>query len=274
MNESKYKGQLSKIDVINKRCQIIRENINYKKKEKLKEIEIFNKYITSDIKENIENDDDNIIKLKEIYKEKYDNFHSDEKEYQLAIKQQEKNKEKLQKDIEILKIKINENLRNIIINQEKEKELLIRTNLKEKKENQMNNNINYNKKKNKNLFSYDNNTFLTANNYNLLNNNDSTKFLLNEINNRYKNSLFENNINNKKSKYQPFNSNIRKNKKLPFEINKFIDDNQNINDLSIPNEVDNPTLFEIEKLKNEIQKTLNKNKKNEKTFKRILLKDD
>ena len=28
MNESRYKGQLSKIDVINKRCQIIRENIN------------------------------------------------------------------------------------------------------------------------------------------------------------------------------------------------------------------------------------------------------
>ena len=267
MNESRYKGQLSKIDVINKRCQIIRENINYKKKEKLKEIEIFNKYITSDIKENIENDNDNIIKLKEIYKEKYDNFHSDEKEYQLAIKQQEKNKEKLQKDIEILKIKINENLRNIIINQEKEKELLKRTNLKEKKLNIFNNN---NKKKFINSYSYDNNTFLTGNNYNFSNNNPN--FLLNQINNRYENTSLENK--DKKFKYQPFNSNTRKNKKIPFDINKFMDDIQNRNDSNIPNEYDNPTLFEIENLKSEIQKTLSKNKKNEKTFKRILLKDD
>ena len=267
MNESRYKGQLSKIDVINKRCQIIRENINYKKKEKLKEIEIFNKYITSDIKENIENDNDNIIKLKEIYKEKYDNFHSDEKEYQLAIKQQEKNKEKLQKDIDILKIKINENLRNIIINQEKEKELLKRTNLKEKKLNLFNNN---NKKKFINSYSYDNNTFLTGNNYNFSNNNPN--FLLNQINNRYENTSLENK--DKKFKYQPFNSNTRKNKKIPFDINKFMDDIQNRNDSNIPNEYDNPTLFEIENLKSEIQKTLSKNKKNEKTFKRILLKDD
>ena len=267
MNETRYKGQLSKIDVINKRCQIIRENINYKKKEKLKEIEIFNKYITSDIKENIENDNDNIIKLKEIYKEKYDNFHSDEKEYQLAIKQQEKNKEKIQKDIEILKIKINENLRNIIINQEKEKELLKRTNLKEKKLNLINNN---NKKKFINSYSYDNNTFLTGNNYNFSNNNPN--FLLNQINNRYENTSLENK--DKKFKYQPFNSNNRKNKKIPFDINKFMDDIQNRNDSNIPNEYDNPTLFEIENLKSEIQKTLSKNKKNEKTFKRILLKDD
>ena len=268
MNESRYKGQLNKIDVINKRCQIIKENINYKKKQKLKEIEIFNKYITTDIKENIENENDDIIQLKEIYKEKYDNFHSDEKEYQLAIKQQEKNKEQLQKDIEILKIKINENLRNIIINQEKEKELLKRTNLKEKKQNLFkNNNI---KKKYINSYSYDNNTFLTGNNYNFSNNN--TNFLLNQINNRYENTSLENK--NKISNYQPFNYKYKKNKKIPFDINKFMNDIQNRNENNVPNEYENPTLFEIENLKNDIQKTLSKNKKNEKTFKRILLKDD
>ena len=53
-----------------------------------------------------------------------------------------------------------------------------------------------------------------------------------------------------------------------------MDDIQNRNDSNIPNEYDNPTLFEIENLKSEIQKTLSKNKKNEKTFKKILLKDD
>lgn len=106
--EAQIKGQINQIKVLETKINIIKENIEYKKMQQMKEIE---KNIKKSENENLQDDlkdENDPEKLSQIAKMNEDNYYQFEFEYKKAIEEQRTKIERIKDEIKILTIKIKE----------------------------------------------------------------------------------------------------------------------------------------------------------------------
>ena len=129
--ESQIKGQLNQIKVLEEKCRIIKENIEYRKEKARKDIENSIKKNEHTL-QNGNNDEylfeEDVDKLKQMAKMNEENFFQFEYEYKKAIEEQRTQIERLKDEIKILSIKIKE------VDQEKKIQELKRKETKKKEE--------------------------------------------------------------------------------------------------------------------------------------------
>ena len=107
--ESQIKGQLNQIKVLEEKCRIIKENIEYRKEKARKDIENSIKKNEHTL-QNGNNDEylfeEDVDKLKQMAKMNEENFFQFEYEYKKAIEEQRTQIERLKDEIKILSIKM------------------------------------------------------------------------------------------------------------------------------------------------------------------------
>lgn len=170
--DSKIKGQLSKIDVLEKKCKIIKQNIEYQKKKEKKEVE---KCINDEYGQ----------------EEDLDRLLIDEKFFKMEIDEEErKYKHEINKQNELKRIMVSRiNLINEIRNEIKEK--LKKNEIKNKINKQKNMSKTKISKSNKKNINYKNNGFKKINfkaNESIYESEDSPKSGYNNLNNTYLNT--------------------------------------------------------------------------------------
>ena len=129
--ESQIKGQLNQIKVLEEKCKIIKENIEYRKEKARKDIENSIKKNEHTLQNGNSDEylfEEDVDKLKQMAKMNEENFFQFEYEYKKAIEEQRTQIERLKDEIKILSIKIKE------IDQEKKIQELKRKETKKKEE--------------------------------------------------------------------------------------------------------------------------------------------
>ncbi len=240
-NQNRIKEQIKDIITIQNKIKLINENISYKKKQKLKNLDNNNE-------ENIDSlTEIHIDKMKKQYEEKYNEFLIKEQEYKLIIKDQEIEKQRLNKEID----KINENIKqskhNLILAERKRKDYSYDYKILKEAKKKQNNEL----KNNKNT---------TTNNKLFMGKNTQSAINILSFNNK-----------DTKKKFVPFNMNNKNNIRKPFNINKFMDKVESQMRKNEKTKKKNSTLRLIESLKFDIQSVMNKDNilNNNKYFKGI-----
>ena len=216
---NKIKLQKNKIDALEKKCKIIKQNIEFQKKKQMKEVQKTFK----DEKNDGEEDEygDNVEKMEEVEKNLINEINIEEKNFRIEINEQNDRIKKINTDIKRIEFKI----KNLI--QEKKMDEI-------KKKNRI---------KGKSTTKYQQNLNSTKNNYNRDNKKHLSNYKQRPIqNNNINNNLKNNQIINMKNRDMLRTPNfVVKNSERftkPFEIKKF-------NELSNnkPNDDKNYTIF-------------------------------
>lgn len=106
--EAQIKGQINQIKVIETKINIIKENIEYKKMQQMKEIENNIKKSENENQNDDLKDENDPEKLSQIAKMNEENYYQFEFEYKKAIEEQRTKIERIKDEIKILTIKIQE----------------------------------------------------------------------------------------------------------------------------------------------------------------------
>ena len=225
-SEERAKDQTKEIISIQNKIKLIKENIEYKKKQKVKDIE-------NKDEDKTENTSDlHLDDMKKEYEDKHNDFLIKEQEYKIIIKEQEIEKQRLKQEIDKLNENIKQSKHNLFLSEKKRKDYSYDLGIIKKAILQKKDEIKKKKSPSKNK---------------LLGKNTHSA-----INILSKNKQFKKN-------YVPFNMNNKRIITKPFNINKFMDKvekhSRNSNNLT-----KNPTLKLIESLKFDIQSVMNKDK--------------
>ena len=106
--EAQIKGQINQIKVLETKINIIKENIEYKKMQQMKEIENNIKKSENENQNDDLKDENDPEKLSQIAKMNKENYYQFEFEYKKAIEEQRTKIERIKDEIKILTIKIQE----------------------------------------------------------------------------------------------------------------------------------------------------------------------
>ena len=243
LNQNRIKEQIKDIISIQKKIKLINDNISYKKKQKIKNLDN-----NENIEDNIDSMTDiNIDNMKKEFEEKHNEFLIKEQEYKIIIKDQEIEKQRLKNEID----KINENIKmmkhNLIIAERKRKDYSYDYKILKEAKKKQNNELKNNKYK-----PSDNKLFIGKNTQSAIN-------------------ILSFNNKDTKKKFIPFNMNNKTNIRKPFNINQFMDKVESQIRKNVKTKKKNSTLRLIESLKFDIHSVMNKDKilNNNKFFKGI-----
>ena len=231
LNQEKIRLQLKEKRNLENKCNLINDNIKYKKKEKINEVENENE------NENKNNIFYNYIDMKETFNNKKNEFTVSETNYKSIIEDQEKTMARLNKEISLLNTEIRKNEKNIFFAEKKKKKSILDFNYL--KRNKLLNNEKENKE-----------------NEQIKNNNDNNNI---EVNISHQNLTRKKSIEEKK--YIPFNKSNKSVRQQPFNIVNFMENIEKNRQKKNKTE----TMKLIDNLKFDIESLIKKTKLDEET---------